>query len=82
MRARIIKIGNARAVRLPATMLKAAGIKNEVELVLQPDGILIRPVQSPREGWAAAFRRMQQSGDDRPLDPGPSSSWDSQEWKW
>ena len=42
-----------------------------------------REIRHPRTGWDAAFERMAQRGDDRPLDPGTNgTSWDKEEWEW
>jgi antitoxin MazE len=83
VKARVIRIGNSRGVRLPKTLLAQSGIEDEVELEVQGESIIIRPVQSPRAGWDAAFAVMAATGDDALLDAElPASDWDKEEWTW
>jgi hypothetical protein len=46
--------------------------------------LVIRPNRQPREGWAEAFLKMANHGDDALLDPSAkaNSSWDENEWEW
>lgn len=45
MRAKIIRIGNSRGIRIPSLLLKESGLKNEVELRLNDRGLTIRPIE-------------------------------------
>ena len=40
-----------------------------VELVMEDDCIIIRPVKKAREGWDEAFQSMRENGDDALLIP-------------
>ncbi|MBS0013706.1 MAG: AbrB/MazE/SpoVT family DNA-binding domain-containing protein [Desulfobacterales bacterium] len=83
MRARIIKIGNSQGLRIPKPILDQTGITNDVEIEVEKDQIIIRPVKNVREGWDAAFRAMGERGDDEPIfDSNISHSWDEEEWQW
>ena len=54
----LIKIGNSKGVRIPASLLKEYDFTDEVFLELQEDGILVRPAKKPRKGWNSAFKKM------------------------
>lgn len=83
MRARVVKIGNSRGIRIPKPMLEQSGIEEEVDLEVEDGQIVIRAVRHPREGWDAAFAEMARRGDDKLLDDVPSTStWDEEEWEW
>ena len=84
MRARIIKIGNSQGLRIPKPLLEQTGIKDDVEIELDKNQIIIRPVQNPREGWGSDFKKMAAEGDDAPIinDEDISHSWDEEEWQW
>lgn len=83
MRARVVKIGNSRGIRIPKPMLEQSGIQDEVDLEAEDGQIVIRAVRHPREGWDAAFAEMARRGDDKLLDDGPSTTtWDEEEWEW
>ena len=84
MRARVIKIGNSKGVRIPKPILAQTGIKDDVEIEINKNQIIIRPVSNVRDGWDAAFRTMAENGDDTLLieDKDMPHSWDEEEWQW
>lgn len=84
MRARVVKIGNSQGIRIPKPLLEQTGIIGDVELDVDQNQIIIRPVLSPRAGWEDAFIAMAQDNDDV-LPDGETSlkhSWDDEEWQW
>ncbi len=84
VRTRIIHIGNSRGVRIPKLLLDQTGLGEEVELVVQRDQVVIRPVQRPRSSWDEQFRTMAKRGDDRLLEESATNltRWDADEWEW
>ena len=83
MRARVIKIGNSHGLRIPKPILEQTGILDDVEIEVEKNQIIIRPIANVREGWDAVYKRMGKSGDDAPmLDENISHSWDEEEWQW
>lgn len=82
MRARIIRIGNSRGVRIPKPLLEEAALGDEIELIVEDGTIVIRPAQSARYGWAAEFTKMRAAEDDLLLDDATPTSFDDDEWKW
>lgn len=84
MRARIVKIGNSQGIRIPKPLLELTGIMEDVELDVDKDQIIIRPVSNPRAGWDDAFKAMADRGDDMITDEleNISHSWDDDEWQW
>jgi antitoxin MazE len=60
----VIKIGNSKGIRLNKTLLDKYNIGDKVELVLEKNHILIKPVSQPRKDWDKAFDKMHQNGDD------------------
>ena len=67
MRARVIKIGNSQGLRIPKPILEQTGIMDDVEIEVEKNQIIIRPIKNVREGWDAAFKIMGQKGDDEPI---------------
>ena len=84
MRARVVKIGNSQGVRIPKPLLEQSGIIGDVELEVDQNQIIIRPVLNPRAGWDDAFIAMAEDNDDVLLDGEDSltHSWDDEEWQW
>lgn len=83
MRARVIKIGNSQGLRIPKPILEQTGIMGDVEIEVEKNKIIIRPVKDVREGWDAAFKSMSEKGDDKIIiDENISHSWDEEEWQW
>lgn len=83
-RTRIVKIGNSKGVRIPKLLLDQLELGEEVELAVEEDQLIVRPVRRSRDGWDAAFRDMAKRGDDRMLDETAVSltQWDKDEWEW
>ncbi len=84
MRARVIKIGNSQGLRIPKPILEQTGIMDDVEIEVEKNQIIIRPVKNIRDGWDDAFKVMGQKGDDESIieDDNFSHSWDEEEWQW
>jgi antitoxin MazE len=84
MKTNIIRIGNARGIRIPKMLLEQCQLRDEVEIEVQDNHLIIRPVVKPRSEWAEAFRRMHEQGDDVLLDKEslPATQWDKTEWEW
>ncbi len=85
MIARIIKIGNSLCVRIPKTILKQTGLKEEVVLEVQGSNIILKPKKQIRSGWADSFRTIVRNGDDILLDKEEltfQNDWDKKEWEW
>lgn len=64
MEASIIKIGNSKGLRLSKTILEKYNIKDKVELILEKGQIILKPIDTPRKNWEAAFMQMNDAGDD------------------
>lgn len=84
MKARIVKIGNSQGIRIPKPLLEQTGITDDVELEVDQNCIIIRPVSKPRAGWDEAFKAMAKMGDDAIIDEAEniSHSWDDSDWQW
>ena len=83
LKTRIIKIGNSQGIRIPKPLLEQSGLKNEVELEVEQNRIVIQSVSHPRQDWEQAFATMAQQGDDTLVDPKENaSSWDESQWQW
>jgi antitoxin MazE len=82
---KIIKIGNSRGVRIPKSFIEQSGIKDEVELEVKDNRIIIRTLSGVRNNWEQAFQKMSKNNDDVLLDQDSisnQSSWDKEEWTW
>jgi len=82
MKARLVRIGNSRGVRLPKPLIEEAGLEDDVELVVRDGAIVIASAQRPRAGWAAAAKRLQHRDHDRFGDPLVPTRFDDEEWEW
>jgi len=84
MRARVVKIGNSRGVRIPKPVLEQTGIIEDIELEVENNHIIIRPISNPRVGWDIAFKTMAENDDDVLMQgtENISHSWDEKEWQW
>ncbi|KEF41427.1 MAG: AbrB family transcriptional regulator [Cyanobium sp. CACIAM 14] len=79
MRARLIRIGNSRGLRLARPLLEQAGLSDEVDITVAPGVLTIRPVSAPRAGWAEAAATAVADG---LLDEPSATRFDDEEWTW
>ena len=79
----IVPVGSGRGICIPEPVIDQLGLTGEVELVVESNGLVIRP-HPVRQGWDEQFRRMAELGDDRLLDEplGTLTTWDETEWQW
>lgn len=82
MKARLVRIGNSRGVRLPKPLILQAGLADEVELRVQDRAIVIESANRPRAGWSDAAKEACQKGGDFLVDPPASTRFDEKEWEW
>ena len=84
MKARIVRIGNSKGIRIPKPLILQTGLSDEVTIEAEGNRLVIRAARRPRAGWAEAFRAMAAAGDDRLLDGDAmtASEWDRREWQW
>jgi len=82
MKARLVRIGNSRGVRLPKPVIEEAGLAEEVELQVRGNTVVISSRQPTRAGWAEAARRMHEAGHDRLLDKTAATRFDAEGWRW
>lgn len=67
METSIIKIGNSKGLRLSKTILEKYNIKDKVELILEKEQIILKPIATPRKNWEKEFKKMSEEGDDKLL---------------
>lgn len=82
MKARIVRIGNSRGVRIPKPLLEQAGLPKEVEIHAGRGRIVIEAAAKPRAGWAEAAKLLRERGEDGLLDEPTPTRFDSEEWDW
>ncbi|MFY8166166.1 MAG: AbrB/MazE/SpoVT family DNA-binding domain-containing protein [Sediminibacterium sp.] len=59
MKAKIIKIGNSKGIRLPNELIKEYKLEEEVTIELREDCIVLKPVLiDPRAGWEEIYKKM------------------------
>jgi antitoxin MazE len=77
----IIKIGNSKGFRLTKTILEKYNITDSMEMILEDEQIVLRPIVKPRKGWDKAFQQMHENGDDQPLLDDVFGDENFEEWK-
>jgi antitoxin MazE len=83
VKAKIVRIGNSRGVRLPKPLIEQCGLEGEVELHVRGRTLLIEAARRARDGWEKAFAEMAARCDDALLEPeSAASTWDRTEWRW
>jgi antitoxin MazE len=81
MKARLVRIGNSRGIRLPKAIIDQVGLDDEVELRVEDERLVIEPATSPRAGWAKAIQTMGAEPANQ-LGPTTPTHFDETEWQW
>ena len=81
MEAAIIKIGNSKGLRLSKAILEKYHINEKVEIILEVEQIIIKPIVKPRKNWEAAFQQMHLENDDQLLVNDLFGNETFEEWK-
>jgi antitoxin MazE len=76
----VIQIGNSKGVRLSKTLIEKYNITDKVELILEKDRIIIKPISSPRKDWEKAFKKMNENGEDHLLFNDVFKNENHEEW--
>jgi len=67
MKISIINIGNSKGIRLPKAILEQYHLTDKVEMILEKESIVLKPIKNPREGWSEAFSKFQKTEGDELL---------------
>lgn len=78
MRTSLRKVGNSRGIIIPATLLAACEMGEEVDIRLEGKNLLIAPIKAPRTGWFEGYRP---ETDTEPLATLPIDEG-GEEWVW
>lgn len=79
LRAKLVKIGNSRGIRLAKPLLEVAGLADEVEIEAASGVLTIRPSAHPRAGWAEAASSFEAEG---LLDEVSATRFDDEDSSW
>ncbi len=83
IRTRLVKIGNSQGIRIPKSLLEQSGIQTDIEIEVDGNCLIIRPVSHPRAGWDEAIAAViAEHGDEGLLDDETPTEWDKTEWQW
>jgi antitoxin MazE len=76
----VIQIGNSKGIRLSKSIIEKYHIKDSIELIMEKEYFILRPTPIPRKGWAEAFKKMHDNGDDNLLIPDVFEDESFEEW--
>ena len=79
MKSSLRKIGNSRGVLIPAALLAACSIEDEIDIRLDRGRIVITPVKAPRAGWFDDFSDAAEAEAD---DWTEAELAEESEWAW
>ena len=83
LKIKVRKIGNSEGIVIPQKYLKVLkGNQGEIEIEVDEKGILLKSHrETPRKGWAKAFKKMAKNGDDTLLIPEIFADETLEKWK-
>ena len=78
----VVQIGNSRGIRLPKNILRELNIRDEVEMIVRNDSLVIKNTErKPRAGWNEAFSQMAKNKEDKQL-LNENMNSDDFDWVW
>ncbi|MDH4275230.1 MAG: AbrB/MazE/SpoVT family DNA-binding domain-containing protein [Gammaproteobacteria bacterium] len=83
--AHLVKIGNSQGIRIPKLLIEQANLEGkELQLQVVEGGLLVSPVNGPREGWKESIEAMVAAQGAEKIDhewlDAPLSNDDDLEW--
>lgn len=82
MKAKLIRIGNSRGIRIPKALIEAAELGDEVDLEMRNGELVIRRVKRVREGWAEDAKQAAALEGTGLMDEHTPNRFDEEEWEW
>lgn len=82
MRTHLTKIGNSRGVILPRHLIRESNIRDFVLITKTASGILIKGVDSPRDGWEESFIKAGAKDDNERVLTETVLNKADEEWTW
>jgi antitoxin MazE len=82
MKIKLITIGNSKGIRLSNTWIKQYQMKDEIELTLLKDGILLKPANEPRADWDERFLKAKTHILNKEDEVWLNQSDETGEWTW
>lgn len=78
----VVPIGNSKGIRLPKAILEQLKIKDTLELEIENQTLILRPVnKKPRKGWEEELKKMAANNDDKILIDDTNSD-EAFDWEW
>jgi antitoxin MazE len=81
-KARIVRIGNSRGIRIPKSLLEQSELTEEVEIQAERGRLIISGLARSRDGWAEAARDMHAEREDHLMDEPTATEFDRDDWRW
>jgi len=83
MKTELVSIGNSRGIRIPKPLIEQCGFRDEVDLRVENECLIISPERLPREGWEEKFRAAGSAKEDEHLlGATGANEFDRKEWRW
>lgn len=82
MKARLVRIGNSRGLRLPKPLIEEAGFKDEVEITLRDGALIVTSAEHPRAGWGAAVKLLLERREAYVIAENTPTRFEEDEWEW
>ena len=79
MKSTLRQIGNSRGIIIPAPLLAACDIEDEIELTVEEGKLVITPVKPARSGWFDNYKPEQDVNAWEGITDTPK---EQEDWKW
>ncbi len=82
MKVNLIRIGDAKGLRIPKSIIEQCGFGKTVRLRVQKGRLTVLSDRPPRYGWAEEFRRNAVATDPLGLGGAKPNAFDGRDWDW
>lgn len=83
MEINIINVGNSKGIIIPAKILKLLGIKDKVQVIVEGNNMIIKPLEpNLRAGWDAQFKKAESLSNNPMLIPDVFEDEEFDDWSW
>lgn len=85
MKVKIRKIGNSRGIIIPKSIVESCSLKDEAELTVIGNQLIVQSPPSSRDSWEIAFKEaLEDEEKEGMIDDADliQNDWDEEEWEW
>lgn len=82
MLTKLVQIGTSKGIRIPSSIIKALGLKSEIDIAIKGKTIVLKAHKKAREGWAEKIKASKAVLTKEDKDWLALTEEGTEEWEW